>query len=104
MTDVETKNLALLTRTLAALDSPKEAEAYLRELCTPQEIRAIAQRAGIAELLIQKIPYMKIAELLGDKNAKRPSTATVNRVNDVVQNGDGYLHKMILRATGAEGC
>jgi len=54
---------------------------------------------GIGELLIQKIPYKKINEMLG-----HPSSATINRVNDIVKNGDGSFRKIITRANGVEGC
>ena len=103
MCDIETNNLKLYARVLAALESPDEALALLRELYTPQEIRATAQRLAIAELLIQKTPYVKIRELLGDKETKGPSTSTVGRINETVQYGGGHLKKMITRVNGVEG-
>jgi len=105
MNDVEISNLRLLTRALAALETPEEAEDFLHELCTPKEIRALAQRLAIAELLVQKIPYSKIGEALdspGDEGS-RPSAATISRVNDTVQNGDGSLGKIIMRVSDVQG-
>lgn len=103
MTDIETNNLRLHARVLAALESEDEAIAFLRELYTPQELRVASQRVGIAELLIQKIHQKEIIEILTTA-ARKPSSATVSRVNDVIQNGDGCLRKIITRGSGAEGC
>ena len=105
MNDVETKNMTLLTRALVTLASPDEALAFLLELCTPQEARMMAQRMGIAELLIQGIPQVTITEMMcsGDGSSK-PSTATIARVNGVVKNGEGHLRNIILRISDAQGC
>ena len=104
MNDVETNNLALYARTLAALESPDEALAFMGELCTRKELRDTAKRLGIAELLLQGVPQLEIADMLcpGDGEPK-PSSATIARVNDVVKNGDGHLCKIIARANGVEG-
>jgi len=104
MTDIEAKNLLLLARALSALESPDEIIAFLRELCTSQETRSISQRLGIAELLMQGIPQRMIGGMLcnGDA-ARRPSTATISRVSDVVKNGNGHLCRVIARANGVEG-
>ena len=104
MTNAETNNLILLSHVLAVFESPDEALAVLRELCTPQEIRVIAQRLGIAELLMQGIPQQKIHMMMcHGENARRPSTATIARVSGIVKNGDGHLCRMIARANGVEG-
>jgi len=104
MNDVEAHNLELYGRVLAALETPDEALAFMRELCTHRELRDTAQRLEIAELLIQEIPKQMITRIMCDGDgARRPSTATINRVNEVVKNGDGHLCKMIARAKGVEG-
>jgi len=102
MPDAEMKNLMLLARALAALESPEEAIAFMQELCFPQEVRAIAQRLGIAELLMQGVTQVEIIELLR-YGLRKPSTSTVNRVGNVVKNGGGHLCRVIARANGVEG-
>lgn len=65
--DVIDAFLALSTRT--------EAEAFLADLCTPSEIRALSERWLVARLLdAGKLPYREIAAEAGS------STATVVRV------------------------
>ena len=98
MNDIEANNLVLLTNALAALETPEEAQGFLYELCTHKEIRILAQRAGIAELLIHQISYRNVGEMLG-----YPSTATINRVSEIVKNGDGILGRVIMRSSGAQG-
>ncbi len=40
-----------LYRALLALETPEEVEAFLKDLCTPAEIRAFAERWEVARLL-----------------------------------------------------
>jgi len=104
MKDVEANNLELYARVLVALETPEEAIATMQELCTHNEIRIIAQRAGIAELLMQDIPQKDIiGKLCHGDGTSGPSPATINRVREILENGDGHLCKMIARANGVEG-
>jgi len=104
MTKVQTNNLELLGRILAALESQDEALAFLGELCTPQEVKTIAQRVGIAELLMLHIPQKEIISMLCQgEPTRKTSSSTVSRVNDVLENRGGYLGRMVARVSGAEG-
>jgi TrpR-related protein YerC/YecD len=60
---------------LLALDGRKTAEAFLADLLTPSELRALSERWAVAQLLdAGELSYREIAE-------KAPSsTATVVRV------------------------
>lgn len=58
-----------------ALQTRKEAEAFLADLCTPGEVRALSERWAVAQLLdAGELSYREIAEKAGS------STATVVRV------------------------
>lgn len=58
-----------------ALQSRKEAEAFLADLCTPGEVRALSERWVVAQMLdAGELSYREIAEKAGS------STATVVRV------------------------
>ena len=48
---------------------------FMQDLCTPQELVAIAQRYQIAKLLSEDCRYAEIVEKTGT------STATISRVN-----------------------
>ena len=60
---------------LLALEGRREAEAFLADLCTPGEVRALSERWAVAQLLdAGELSYREIAQ-------KAPSsTATVVRV------------------------
>jgi TrpR-related protein YerC/YecD len=64
-----------LVDALLALRGRAEAEAFLADLCTPGEIRALSERWLVARLLdAGELSYREIAEEAG------ASTATVVRV------------------------
>ena len=102
MNRIEEQNRQLLWRTLAALENEAEVMRFIRELCTPQEIKAIAQRLAAAELLVQNFTYGDITKMLKGVNSTI-STATINRVNGTVKNGGGALRMIIQRTSGVEG-
>ena len=75
----------LLMRALLALETTEEAQRFLEDVLTVQELRSITQRLEVAVLLWQKVTYQEIAHQTG------ASTATISRVNRALQYGaDGY--------------
>jgi TrpR-related protein YerC/YecD len=72
---MKTANGPDLVDALLALRTRGEAEAFLADLCTPSEVRALSERWLVARLLDDgKLSYRQIAEEAG------ASTATVVRV------------------------
>tara|TARA_R110002020_G_scaffold362939_4_gene575244 strand:+ start:294 stop:581 length:288 start_codon:yes stop_codon:yes gene_type:complete len=64
-----------LEKTLAKLDSDKAVAAFLTDLCTPAERRAITERWAVAQLLEQdELSYRDIRAKTG------VSTTTIGRV------------------------
>lgn len=60
---------------LLALEGRREAEAFLADLCTPGEVRALSERWAVAQLLdAGELSYREIA------TKAESSTATVVRV------------------------
>jgi len=59
---------------IAALVTPEEVRAFLRDLCTPAEIQAMADRWVTVEHLKRGLPYREIRRLTG------VSLATIGRV------------------------
>ena len=64
-----------LYEAFAVLETPEEIAMFMQDLCTPQELVAIAQRYQIAKLLSEDRRYAEIVEMTGT------STATISRVN-----------------------
>lgn len=78
-----------LFKAILSLENDKEAEAFFRDLCTIDEIKAMSERWQIAKLVYQGMPYRKIAEKLG------VSTTTVSRVAVWVFHGENGYKKTL---------
>jgi TrpR-related protein YerC/YecD len=71
---------------LAALETPEEVRAFLRDLCTPAEIQAMADRWAAVEPLERGMSYREIHKLTG------VSLTTIGRVARFLKSGNGgYL-------------
>ena len=69
--------------TLAALNTPEEVRAFLRDLCTPAELEAMADRWTVVEHLKRGLPYRRIHQLTG------VSVTTIGRVARFLAAGNG---------------
>ena len=75
-----------LCAALAALETPEEVRAFLRDLCTPAEVQAMADRWAVVDPLERDIPYREIHRLTG------VSVTTIGRVARFLKSGHGgYL-------------
>lgn len=83
--------LAELFEAVTALSSPQEAEDFLRDLCTVQELHALSARWQVARLLDQGLHYGEIASRTG------ASSATISRVNSWLRFGRGGYRRMLDR-------
>jgi len=68
---------------LAALRSPQEVRAFLRDLCTPAELQAMADRWAVVDPLKRAVPYREIHRLTG------VSVTTIGRVARFLSGGYG---------------
>ena len=74
-----------LFEAILALRSPEECYAFFKDLCTYQELNAMAQRLQVAKMLHSGHVFHEIVEETG------ASTATISRVNRAIKDGcDGY--------------
>jgi TrpR-related protein YerC/YecD len=74
-----------LFEAIALLKNTDEIGRFFRDLCTINELQAMAHRWHAARLLDQEIPYQEIARRTG------ASTATVTRVAQWLRRGEnGY--------------
>ena len=75
----------LLFEAILALRDREECRAFFQDLCTVAELKAMAQRLEVAQLLDQGLIYNDILRRTG------ASSATISRVNRALQYGaDGY--------------
>ena len=79
------QNIHFLYQLVLLLQNEAECAALFDDLCTPNELAALAQRAVVARMLSQKKVYSDIVSETG------ASTATVSRVNRSLTYGkNGY--------------
>ncbi len=72
-----------LARALAGLERADEMAAFLRDLCTPAELEAMADRWRVVPLLLQGVPYREIHE------RTLVSVTTIGRVARTLEHGAG---------------
>ena len=76
-------NVDFLVECILAIQTREECHAFLEDLCTIPELKAMAQRVEVAKLLSEKKVYSEIVEETG------ASTATISRVNRSLAYGSG---------------
>ena len=72
-----------LMQAILRLETVDEAERFFRDLCTPAELQALADRWAVVALLQQGVPYREIYKQTG------VSVTTVGRVARYLTNGNG---------------
>ena len=77
---------------VASLRSADECRAFFRDLCTPAEIQAMADRWAVVDWLRRGTPYREINRLTG------VSVTTISRVARCLADGNGG-YPLVLRRT-----
>ncbi len=72
-----------LFNAILTLRTPDECKSFFRDLCTPAELQALADRWAVVALLQQGLPYREIHKLTG------VSVTTVGRVARYFADGNG---------------
>lgn len=85
-----------LIEALAALRSAEEIRAFLRDLCTPAELQAMADRWAAVEGLQRGLPYREIHRLTG------VSVTTIGRVARYLASGNGGYALAARRIEGRQ--
>ena len=82
---IKSKELDLFFKAILELKDIEECYKFFEDVATINEVKALAQRLHVANLLRDKKTYSEIAEITG------ASTATISRVNRCLNYGsDGY--------------
>ena len=79
-----------------AMKSREEMLDLLEDLCTINEIKAMAQRYEVAKMLYDNKNYVQIAQETG------ASTATISRVNRCLNYGSGGYRRALSRLGGGK--
>lgn len=78
-----------LYSTLATLSTPGEIRDFIRDLCTPAELQAMADRWRVVGLLGEGKPYREIHALTG------VSVTTIGRVARCLEYGNGGYRRAV---------
>ncbi|MBK9037936.1 MAG: helix-turn-helix domain-containing protein [Bdellovibrionales bacterium] len=82
--DLKDRNFRDLCKVIAGLRSSEEVRSFLLDLCTPNEIQALADRWEVAVMIARGDSYREISKNTGI------STATITRVGRFIRTGRGY--------------
>jgi len=82
---------------ILALRSAEECRSFFRDLCTPAELQAMADRWAVVELLERGLPYREIHKQTG------VSVTTIGRVARFLTAGNGGYRAVTERLTAARG-
>src|SRR5882672_3025545 len=97
--DISQRQEQLAERALYAailtLRSVEECREFFRDLCTPAELQAMADRWSVVEYLRKGLPYREIHKLTG------VSVTTIGRVARFVAAGNGGYELALKRTDGA---
>ena len=83
-----------LFRAVVALESVDEARAFFRDLCTPAELQAMADRWAVVGPLERGVPYREIQDKTG------VSVTTIGRVARFLESGFGGYRLVAERLRG----
>ena len=84
-----------LCAAILALRSVEECRSFFRDLCTPAEIQAMADRWAVVDWLMQGVPYREINRLTG------VSVTTISRVARCLSDGNGGYALAVRRTKSA---
>ena len=90
----EKERLDNLFKVIEALKGESTVRDFLEDLCTPAELRSMADRWRVANLLFEEVSYRNIYEQTG------VSTATVTRVSRAMSYGSGGYRHALNRKKG----
>ena len=80
-----------LVAAFVGLRDPVVAAAFLKDLCTSNELDAMGQRLQVARLVDEALPYTEISRRTG------ASTATITRVAHWLHYGEGGYRSVLRR-------
>lgn len=95
--NVSKERKAAMYEAILQLKDLDECYRFFEDLCAVTELRAMEQRYEVASMLLEDKVYMEIME---KSNA---SSATISRVNRMLNYGTGCLPEIIHRLQEADG-
>lgn len=79
------EDLKELYQSMLTLDNVEEFKIFFEDLCTVDELKTLAQRWQVVQMLYEKNKYSDIMKETG------ASSTTISRVKKCLDYGEGYL-------------
>lgn len=79
------EDLKELYQSILTLDNVEEFKIFFEDLCTVDELKTLAQRWQVVQMLYEKNKYSDIMKETG------ASSTTISRVKKCLDYGEGYL-------------
>lgn len=95
-TGLNKEEISQLAKAFLLLQNEDSALAFLADICTPNELKALSQRLEVAVRLHRGENYAKIVKDTG------ASSTTVSRVNRCLNYGAGGYREIIPQLTKGE--
>ncbi|MGP1674014.1 MAG: YerC/YecD family TrpR-related protein [Candidatus Limnocylindrales bacterium] len=93
--DWRTPDIEALIGVILRLEDRAEAEQFLRDLCTLNELHDMAQRWAVVRMLDSGLHYAEISRTTG------ASTATITRIASWLNHGEGGYRAMLDKLDAA---
>ena len=91
MAKFDKRNLHELYNAVLSLQTAEECDKFFEDICTIQELEAMAMRLQVAKLLKDGLSYSEVNRLTG------ASTATICRIGKCINYGNGGYEMVIDR-------
>src|SRR5664279_6266289 len=95
--DWRSEHTTALIAAILRLETPNEAEHFLRDLCTIGELRDLSQRWAVVRMLDAGLHYAEISKRTG------ASTATITRIASWLHHGEGGYRRQLDRLKAETG-
>ncbi len=91
MSGFHSEDMEKFYKAILSLKNENECAGFFEDICTVKELKDMAQRLGVAQMLRDGMSYQNVSAKIG------ASTATISRVNRCLMYGNGGYNTVLER-------
>ena len=91
MSGFHSEDMRKFYKAILSLKNENECAGFFEDICTVKELKDMAQRLGVAQMLRDGMSYQNVSAKIG------ASTATISRVNRCLMYGNGGYNTVLER-------
>lgn len=91
MSGFHSEDMEKFYKAILSLKNENECAGFFEDICTVKELKDMAQRLGVAQMLREGMSYQNVSAKIG------ASTATISRVNRCLMYGNGGYNTVLER-------